>query len=119
MTKKVENPTGIHPRGAMILVKMEVEKELKGLSIALPDEFLDKSQMSGREATVVEVSPQGYKAWFDGERWCEPGDKVLVRQFSGTNSMVGGEIYRLIEDKDVMAVLDDVYFEIKEKAEKQ
>jgi len=55
------------------------------------------------------VGPDAYKdkAKFPGEPWCKAGDFVLVRTYSGTRFKIYGKEFRLINDDQVEAVVQD------------
>ena len=58
---------------------------------------------------VVKVGPDAYKdtAKFPNGAWCEEGDFVLVRTYSGTRFKIYGKEFRLINDDQVDAVVQD------------
>jgi co-chaperonin GroES (HSP10) len=58
---------------------------------------------------VVKVGPQAYKdeAKFGGEAWCKKGDFILVRTYSGTRFKIYGKEFRLLNDDQVDAVVQD------------
>jgi co-chaperonin GroES (HSP10) len=58
---------------------------------------------------VLKVGPDAYKdsAKFPAGAWCKEGDFVLVRTYSGTRFKIYGKEFRLINDDQVDAVVDD------------
>ena len=58
---------------------------------------------------VLKVGPDAYKdtAKFPNGAWCEEGDFVLVRTYSGTRFKIYGKEFRLINDDQVDAVVQD------------
>ena len=58
---------------------------------------------------VVKVGPDAYKDTnkFPTGAWCKEGDFVLVRTYSGTRFKIFGKEFRLINDDQVDAVVDD------------
>jgi len=73
-----------------------------------------ESMMRGEEhgtavLAVLRVGPDAYKdtAKFPSGPWCKAGDFVLVRTYSGTRVKIYGKEFRLINDDQVEAVVDD------------
>jgi len=58
---------------------------------------------------VVDVGPDAYKdqTKFPTGSWCQKGDFVLVRTYSGTRFKIFGKEFRLINDDQVDAVVQD------------
>jgi co-chaperonin GroES (HSP10) len=58
---------------------------------------------------VMKVGPDAYKdqAKFPTGAWCKEGDFVLVRTYSGTRFKIFGKEFRIINDDQVDAVVDD------------
>jgi co-chaperonin GroES (HSP10) len=58
---------------------------------------------------VLRVGPDAYKdtAKFPNGAWCKEGDFVLVRTYSGTRFKIFGKEFRLINDDQVDAVVQD------------
>jgi co-chaperonin GroES (HSP10) len=58
---------------------------------------------------VLKVGPDAYKdqTKFPAGAWCKEGDFVLVRTYSGTRFKIFGKEFRLINDDQVDAVVQD------------
>jgi co-chaperonin GroES (HSP10) len=58
---------------------------------------------------VMKVGPDAYKdqTKFPTGAWCKEGDFVLVRTYSGTRFKIFGKEFRLINDDQVDAVVQD------------
>jgi co-chaperonin GroES (HSP10) len=58
---------------------------------------------------VMKVGPDAYKDTnkFPTGPWCKAGDFVLVRTYSGTRFKIFGKEFRLINDDQVDAVVQD------------
>lgn len=106
----LENPSGIHPTEFRVLVLPDkVEEKTKG-GIIIPDEKKDRDQYAVMEATIIECSPLAFtyeSNWPEGAEKPKAGDRVVIAKYSGS-PLKGkdGEDYKLIADKDVMAVLE-------------
>jgi co-chaperonin GroES (HSP10) len=58
---------------------------------------------------VLKVGDLAYRdaKKFPTGAWCEPGDYILMRSYSGTRISVRGQEFRLINDDTVEAVVSD------------
>jgi co-chaperonin GroES (HSP10) len=58
---------------------------------------------------VVAIGPDAYKDTnkFPSGPWCEEGDFVLVRTYSGTRFTIHGREFRMINDDQVEGVVED------------
>ena len=104
------NPSGIKPTEYKVLVQpIKVDEKTKG-GIILPDETKERDQFAQMQGTLVAVSPLAF-TYADAKDWGEankpkPGDKVMFARYAGAavKGMDGAD-YRIINDKDVSAVL--------------
>jgi co-chaperonin GroES (HSP10) len=100
------------PTGWKILcIVPPVDEKIAGTSLDL---IRDSTTMRQEEhATtvlfVMRVGPDAYKdaAKFPNGAWCKEGDFVLVRTYSGTRFKIFGKEFRLINDDQVDAVVQD------------
>ena len=104
---KNENLSGIAPTEYKVLIspKMTMEKSKGG--IILPDTTKERDQHAQMEGVIVATSPLAfsYDNWKDGSP-PKVGDSVLFAKYSGA-LVTGkdGKDYRIVNDKDVAAVL--------------
>jgi co-chaperonin GroES (HSP10) len=94
------NNSGLEPRGHAVLVK-PYEPDFQSSIIAIPDSYGDRNKMAENRAIIVAV---GNAAWDEEpEHRAVPGDKVLITRYAGVMARgpADGEIYRLINDRDV------------------
>lgn len=102
------NTSGITPVGVAILVE-PYEPEIKKSLIAIPDTVGEKTKMVETRAIVWAI---GSEAFIDESTpRCKIGDKVLISKFAGvliaTSITKDGKTYRMINDRDIYAVLED------------
>jgi co-chaperonin GroES (HSP10) len=95
----------------MLCVVPEVDEKIAGTSLDL---VRDAASMRQEEhgTTVLFVlrsGPDVYKdtAKFPTGPWCKEGDFVLVRTYTGTRFKIFGKEFRLINDDQVEAVVQD------------
>lgn len=97
------------PSGYRILVGLpQIEAKTEG-GIIKPDEILATESMSTVVGFVIKMGPDCYldKERFPTKPYCKEGDFVLIRAFQGTRFKVHGEEFRIINDDNVEAVVDD------------
>ena len=95
----------------LLCIVPPVDEKIAGTSLDL---VRDSTTMRQEEhATtvlfVMRVGPDAYKdpAKFPNGAWCKEGDFVLVRTYSGTRFKIFGKEFRLINDDQVDAVVQD------------
>ena len=94
----------LKPVGDRILIKPFSIEEVSAGGIVLAGETVEKESMAQIQAIVVSLGPDSYAGT---EPWCKIGDKVLFAKYSGLlYKGADGEDYRIIRDKDVIAVMD-------------
>lgn len=110
------NPSGISPTEYNVLVlKHEVETTTKG-GIVLADTTLDRKQAMATKGTLVNVSPLAftYENWPEGTRKPQIGDTVVITKAAGVDvEGEDGKTYRLLKDKDICAVVEDITAKLK------
>lgn len=98
------------PTGWKILcVVPDVADTFENSSIVKADTFMKQEEHATTVLFVLKVGPDAYKdtAKFPTGAWCKQGDFVLVRTYSGTRFKIFGKEFRLINDDQVDAVVDD------------
>lgn len=92
------------PCGNKILVEMDKMEEINpGGLIAIPQEFLKRTEMSQMIGTLVAV---GGCAWADQPAvWAKVGDRVKFAKFAGFLHEEDGVQYRIMHDLDIVMVL--------------
>jgi co-chaperonin GroES (HSP10) len=97
----------IRPAGYHLLVRLlPVEAKTKG-GIVLTDAARQAEQLAMQMGQVI---ARGLTAYLDEEKfpsgpWCDEGDYIMMRSYSGTSFRIDGEEYRLINDDTVEAVI--------------
>lgn len=106
--RQTENGPGIQPTEYRVLVLPKPVEEKIG-SILLPDQVKEQNQFAQMEGTIVAASPLAftYGEWPEGADAPKVGDRVLFGKYSGA-IVKGrdGKDYRLVNDKDISAVLE-------------
>jgi co-chaperonin GroES (HSP10) len=87
----------------------KVEEKTKSGLIVSSGQNLKRQQYGVEEAIVDSLGPNAFKAFDDGVPWCKVGDLVAIVKYSGKDyeDDKSGEIYRIINDEDVMAIIEE------------
>jgi co-chaperonin GroES (HSP10) len=97
------------PSGYRILCAIpEVEKEYDS-GIIKADTTIHHEEVLTTVLFVVEMGPDCYqdKTRFPNGAWCKQGDFILVRPNAGSRLVIHGREFRIINDDNVEAVVDD------------
>lgn len=97
------------PKGYKLLVAMPPAKTQSKGGIIIPDELKDREKTASIFGNVLAMGDLAYgdKDKFPTGPWCQPGDWVLMKSYSGTRFKVNGQEFRLINDDTVEAIIDD------------
>jgi len=98
------------PTGWKVLcVVPDVTETFEGSSIIKADTFMRSEEHATTVLFVLKVGPDAYKdsAKFPNGPWCKIGDFVLVRTYSGTRFKIYGKEFRLLNDDQIDAVVED------------
>jgi co-chaperonin GroES (HSP10) len=95
----------------LLCVVPEVSEKIAGTSLDLVRDTATMRQEEHATTVlfVLRVGPDAYKdqTKFPNGAWCKEGDFVLVRTYSGTRFKIFGKEFRLINDDQVDAVVQD------------
>jgi len=97
------------PKGFKLLCAVpQVEEEYEG-GLVKADETKRIEELTTVVLFVVKMGNLAYKdeARFPTGAWCKEGDFVLTRPYSGTRVVIHGKEFRLINDDNVEAVVQD------------
>jgi len=97
------------PSGYRLLIAMpEMEEKTEG-GVFLPDKLKDMENTASILGFVVKCGPDAYgdADKFPAGPWCKEGDFVVFRSYSGTRFKLRGKEFRIINDDQVEAVVDD------------
>jgi len=98
------------PTGWKILCAVpDVVETFENSSIVKAGSFMKQEEHATTVLFVVKVGPDAYgdKSKFPAGPWCKEGDFVLVRTYSGTRFKIYGKEFRLLNDDQVDAVVQD------------
>lgn len=98
------------PTGWKILCGVpEVTDTFENSKIIKADSFMKTEEQTTTVLFVLAVGPDAYKdeKKFPNGPWCKEGDFVLVRTYSGTRFKIYGREFRLLNDDQIDAVVDD------------
>lgn len=110
MTEETKATQLPQPRGWKLLCTVpDIEEKFAGSEILKPEKLAKVEEHGTTVLFVLKAGEEAYKdeAKFPNGPWCEEGDFVLVRAYSGTRFKIHGKEFRLINDDQVEAVVDD------------
>lgn len=106
---KIKNVSGIRPTEFKVLIEPQ-EVTGKIGSLYIPDVAKERDEAAQTEGIIIDASPAAfsYHDWPKGTPLPSVGDRVLFAKYAGTTvrSPKTGKVYRLINDKDIAAVLE-------------
>ncbi len=97
------------PTGYRLLIAIpEVSEKTEG-GVFMPDQLKKAEETASIIGFLVKAGPEAYADTnkFPGGPWCNEGDFVIFRSYSGTRFKVLGREFRLINDDTVEAVVED------------
>lgn len=105
----VPKPTGYH----ILLTLIEADDKFES-GLIKADITKTIEEVANVVGFVVAMGPDCYKGRdsngdlkFPSGPWCKDGDFVIVRAYSGTRLKIHGKEFRLINDQQVEAVVED------------
>lgn len=111
MSLPVPVPEGLklpQPAGYRLLIAIRKKEEKIG-NIIIPEQLRSREESASIYGCVIEMGPLAYSDpdKFPSGPWCEVGDWVIFRAYSGTRLKIGDQEFRLINDDTVEAVVED------------
>jgi co-chaperonin GroES (HSP10) len=93
----------------LLCVVPDVKDTFENSSIVKAESFMKSEEHATTVLFVLKVGPDAYKdtTKFPAGAWCKAGDFILVRTYSGTRFKIFGKEFRLINDDQVDAVVQD------------
>lgn len=104
----MSNGSGLIPLEFFVVVELDpLEERTKG-GIILPAQVSDKDKLATQEGTLVAASPHAftYAEWRADMRKPDVGERVLFKRYAGALHERDGRTYRLLNDKDLVAIVE-------------
>lgn len=103
--QRIPTPTG----WKLLCVVPDADEHYEGTSLIKSATTMKQEEHGTTVLFVVKMGPDAYKdsTKFPSGPWCKEGDFVLVRTYSGTRFKVYGKEWRLLNDDQIDAVVDD------------
>jgi len=113
MSKEI-NTSGIHPTEYRCLVLPDKAGEKDG-NIIRPDETREREGWAIVRGIFIEAGPMAFSDW-GKTRIPQPGDRIIIAKYSGRYEW-GVDLmeYRIVNDKEVLAILDSEFTEEEHK----
>jgi chaperonin GroES len=97
------------PSGFRVLIVTSKTKEKTAGGVYLPDDLRKAEDTASIIGKVIKLGPDAYNDAdkFPNGAYCQEGDFIIFRSYSGTRFKVDGAEFRLINDDTVEAVVED------------
>ena len=98
------------PVGFKILITLpRIEDKIGDSGIILADTTKKAEEVASCLGFVLKLGDSAYadRDKFPNGPWCKEGDFVIMRNYSGTRFLIDGQEFRLINDDQVEAIVDD------------
>ena len=106
--KLEECKPGMKARGFCVLVAPAETEEKTSGGIILPDSVKDKDRIVEQRGRIIDVSPAAFDFADFGGAAPKIGDPIVFGKLAGVLvDGADGRKYRLLNDKDVLAVLEE------------
>lgn len=100
------NRSGILPVEFFVVIELDPVPEKVG-SIIMPAAVSERDKLATQEGTLVAISPHAFdyaREWPEGTK-PQLGQRVLFKKYAGALHQRRGVDYRLLNDKDIIAIL--------------
>lgn len=102
------NMSGLTPLEFFVVVALDPLEERTAGGIILPSKVQEQDKLATQEGTLIAVSPHAFtyaEGWPEGSK-PEVGQRVLFKRYAGHLHERDGRTYRLLNDKDLVAIID-------------
>ena len=101
---KLPTPVGYH----MLIAIRDMSDKTEG-GVFMPDALRKAEETASIIGYVISAGAEAYQdvSKFPSGPYCQPGDFVMFRSYSGTRFKVGEKEFRLINDDSVEARVED------------
>jgi co-chaperonin GroES (HSP10) len=104
------------PCGWRILVAIyKAPRTFDGTKIEKPDQVVHQEDMACQVGRVVDIGPMAFadKAKYGLRPWCEIGDWVTFKRYSGTQIRIGKTDFRMLNDDQIEATVKEPRFMVR------
>tara|TARA_R100001129_G_scaffold24941_1_gene16279 strand:+ start:3279 stop:3632 length:354 start_codon:yes stop_codon:yes gene_type:complete len=97
------------PKGYKLLIALPEPDEVTEGGIIKAKQTMEIEEIGSICGFVLKMGPDAYKddKKFPSGPYCDEGDWILMRSYSGTRFKIHGKEFRLINDDSVEAVVED------------
>jgi chaperonin GroES len=90
-----------------VVVELDPHESKTAGGIILLEAANERDKLGSQEGTLVAVSPHAfsYAEWPEGIEPPQVGQRILFARYSGLIREQDGKTYRILKDKDVVAVI--------------
>jgi len=104
----MHNESGLQPMEYNVVIRMDPVEERTASGLYIPQTKVERDELSTDEGTLIAVSPHAfsYAEWPQGAEPPKVGDRVMFAQYAGRLWERDGTKFRIIKDKDIVAVVE-------------
>jgi len=97
------------PCGWTVLIALPEKEDKTEGGVYVPEELRDREHSASITGMVLKMGPDAYqdKEKFPSGPYCKVGDWIMMKAYSGERLVIHGHEFRLINDDNVRAVVDD------------
>ena len=98
---------GLVPLEYQCVILLDRQEEKTAGGIIMPTSVQEKDKLAAQEGTLVAISPHAFSyadSWPEGSK-PEVGQRVLIRRYAGAIHDRENRTYRLVSDKDIIAIV--------------
>ncbi len=104
----MRNDSGLRPMEYNVVVKPDAVEEVTKGGIILPLDKAERDKLAVEEGMLVAVSPHAFSyAEWNGAKPPQVGERVVFARYAGALHKRGEQDFRIIKDKDIVAVVDE------------
>ena len=103
------NTSGLTPCEYNVIVKQKQVEEKSTGGIILTDDMQEREKFDETRGTLIAMSPKAFdeSIWPEGVEKPEVGSEVVWSRYAGMfTEGTDGEEYRIIKDKDIVAIVE-------------
>nr|ASN63704.1 co-chaperonin GroES [uncultured virus] len=97
----------VKPAGHRVLVKVDEVEEVSAGGIIIAHDNKNRVKAAGVVGTLTKIGPSAWKDFSDGKPWASEGDRVLYAQHAGYTVDVDGVTFRMMNDEDIVAIVEE------------
>lgn len=104
---ELKNVETIKAAGHRVIVKPDAIEEVSEGGIIMPTNNKERKEDAQAFGVIIDVGPNAWKGFDDGEPWAKVGDRVLFAKYGGYAVKIKDEMLRVMNDEDITAIIGE------------